>query len=294
MTHEDSFRIGVITIQNAPWKKLVERWKFIDSTEFDSLWVADHFVHWKEKEMTFFECWTTLAGMATETSRIRIGTTVTNMRALTVDHISTGRLELGLGAGGGSKLEYSMTGIEMWSPKEKVERFREYVEIIDQLLRNPVTTYNGKYYNLEETVMQPDPVQKPRPPITIGAKGSKMLRIVAEYADAWNILEDITSLEESVEKVEERNNLLNNYCVEIGRDTKSIRRTFGVYESEAMHNIGPMKLYENPEILEDLVKMFLEIGISDIFIPYPFKEKEMQNFEQIAQEMVPDLKRKYS
>ena len=76
--------------------------------------------------------------------------------------------------------------------------------------------------------------------------------------------------------------------------TKTLRRTLGIYEREAMHNIGPMKLYENPEILEDLVKMCVEIGITEIFIPYPFKEDEIPSFEQVAQEMVPDLKRRYS
>ena len=304
MIKDHQFKIGVITIQNAPWKKLVERWKFIDKTDFDSLWVADHFTHWKEKEMTFFECWTTLTGMASETSRIRIGTAVTNSRwrhpawlakqALTVDHISNGRLELGLGAGGGGQVEYSMTGFEIWSPGEKVEHFREYVDVVDKLLRNPVTTFNGKYYNLDEAVVQPDSIQKPRPPIFIGAMGSKMLKIVAEFADAWNVLGDITSLEETYEYVEERNNLLNRYFDEIGRDRNSVRRTFGLYEKDAMHNIGSMKIYENPEILEELVKMCIEIGISEVFIPYPFKKEEIPKFEQIALEIVPDLKRRYT
>lgn len=304
MIKDHPFKIGVITIQNAPWKKLVERWRFIDKTDFDSLWVADHFTHWREKEMTLFECWTTLTGMASETSRIRIGTFVTNVcwrhpawlakQAVTVDHISNGRLELGLGAGGGRQVEYSMTGFEKRSPGEKVEHFREYVDIVDQLLRNPVTTFNGKYYNLEEAVVQPDPIQKPRPPIFIGAMGLKMLKIVAKFADAWNVLGDITSLEETYEYVEERNNLLNRYCDEIGRDKKSVRRTFGLYEKDAMHNFGSMKLFEKPEILEDVIKMCYEIGITEVFIPYPFKENEIPMFEQIALELVPDLKKRYS
>lgn len=175
MIKEQSLRLGVITIQNAPWKKLVERWKFIDNTDFDSLWVADHFTFGKEKKMTFFECWTTLSGMACETSKIRIGTGVSAMhwhhpawlakQALTVDHISNGRLDLGLGAEGSGKAEYSMTDFEEWKPKEKVERFEEYVQVIDKLFCNPFTTFHGKYYKLQETTMQPELIQKPRPPI---------------------------------------------------------------------------------------------------------------------------------
>ncbi|MFX1513382.1 MAG: LLM class flavin-dependent oxidoreductase, partial [Promethearchaeota archaeon] len=258
MIKEQSFELGVITIQNVLWKELVKRWKYIDNTEFDSLWVADHFTHWKEKEMIFFECWTTLCGMACETSRIRIRTAVNNMhwrhpawlakQALTLDHMSNGRLNLGLGAGGGAPLEYSMTGFEKGSPRENVERFKEYIEIVDQLLRNPITTYHGKYYNLEEAIVLPDSIQKPRPPIYVGAKGIKMLKITVKFANAWNTLESIESLEESIERIEERNSLLDKYCDEVGRDPKTLKRTLGIYESDAMHNIGSMKIYENLEI----------------------------------------------
>ena len=303
MTKKQSLHIGVITIQNAPWKKLVKRWKFIDGTQFDSLWVADHFTHWKEKDMTFFECWTTLAGMACETSRIRVGTAVTNARwrhpawfakqVLAVDHISNGRLDLGLGASGAGVGECTMTGYEIWSAKKRVEHFREYVEIVDQLLRNPVTTFRGKYYNLEEAIVMPDPIQKPRPPIYIGARGPKMLKITAKFADAWNTLQGIENLEESAERIKERNRLLDDYCNEIGRDPSTLRRTMGIYENEAMHNIGSMKLYQKPEILEDLVKMCTEIGITEVFVPYPFKEEEIPNFEQLTLEIVPALKERY-
>jgi len=303
MIKKQTLHIGIITIQNAPWFKLVERWKFIDKTQFDSLWVADHFTHWKEKEMTFFECWTSLTAMACETSRIRIGTAVTNSQwrnpawlakqALTVDHISNGRLDLGLGAGGGSQNEYSMTGYKMLTPREKVEHFEEYVDVVDQLLRNPITTFKGKYYNIDQAIVLPDTIQKPRPPIYIGARGPKMLKITAKFADSWNTLEGIENLEESIERIDERNRLLNNYCEEIGRDPKTLKRTLGLYEHDAMHNIGPMKLYQNPEILEDLVKMCFEIGIREIFIPYPFKKEEIPNFENVAQEMVPEMKKRY-
>jgi len=304
MIKEQSFKLGVITIQNVTWNELVKRWKFIDNTDFDSLWVADHFTHWKEKEMTFFECWTTLCGMACETSRIRIGTAVSNMhwrhpawlakQALTVDHMSNGRLDLGLGAGGSADLEHTMTGVEKESPRERVERFKEYVEIVDQLLRNPLTTYHGKYYNLEEAIVLPDSIQKPRPPIYIGAERPKMLKNTAEYANAWNTLESIESLEETTGRIEERSKLLDRYCDEIGRDPKTLKRTVGIYESEAMHNISRMKIYENLELLEDAIKRLHEIGITEIFIAYPFMEEEIPNFEYFAEETLPELKKKYS
>ena len=136
-------RFGVATVQNTSWETLVKRWQFIEQVGFDSLWVADHFTVWFRPyvDMPWFEAWTTLSSLATQTSKIRIGTLVTSItwrnpawlarQALTVDHISHGRLELGLGTGVHGDLGHSMTGIEDWTPRERVERFGEYVEIID-------------------------------------------------------------------------------------------------------------------------------------------------------------------
>lgn len=304
MSEGEKLRVGVITIQNAPWKDLVRRWKFIDSTEFDNLWVADHFTHWNKKHMPFFECWTTLCGMACATSKIRIGTAVTNMQwrhpawlakqALTVDHMSNGRLDLGLGAGGSSDLEHSMTGIDVLPPARRVERFEEYLEIVDQLLRKPVTTYHGRYFHLDGAIVEPDPIQKPRPPIHIGANGPRMLRITAKFADAWNMLGDIAALGETLERLKERNALLDEYCTEIGRDPGELRRTFGVYESEAMHTIGKMRIYEDLDLLEDVIGELLAAGVTGIFVPYPFDKEDVPNFEIFAEEILPELKKRCS
>lgn len=187
-----------------------------------------------------------------------------------------------------------MTGIEELRPGEKVKRFREYVEIVDQLLRNAVTTYHGKYYQLEEATMQPDTIQKPRPPITIGAHRPKMLKLVARYADTWNTLGDITPIEETIEKLRKQNDLLNEYCKEIGRDPRTLRRSFGIYEREAANNLSPMRLFKSPEILKEVVKQCNDVGFNEILIPYPLVKDEIPDFEQIAQEVVPELRTLYS
>ncbi|UCH31540.1 MAG: LLM class flavin-dependent oxidoreductase, partial [Candidatus Bathyarchaeota archaeon] len=234
-----SLRFGVVTLQNVSWKELVRRWRFIEKAGFDSIWVPDHFLHWNKKMMPFFESWSILSALACQTSKIRFGTLVTAMQwrhpawlakqALTIDHISNGRLELGLGAGGSSKMEYSMTGVEEWEPSEKVNRFYEYVEIVDQLLRNPVTTYHGKYYQLEEAVVQPDPIQQPRPRLTIGAFGSRMLKIAARFADTWNTLGDPIANEDSLEITKRQIGLLDRFCKQNNRDPQTLKRSFGLY-----------------------------------------------------------------
>ncbi len=299
-TQVHSLRFGIATVQNVSWRNLVERWRFIEKAGFDSIWVADHFLHWNRQMMPFFESWSILSALACQTSRVRFGALVTAMhwrhpawlarQALTVDHISNGRLELGLGAGGSSEVEYLMTGVKEWKPSEKVNRFLEYVEIVDQLLRNPATTYRGKYYQLENAVMQPDPVQKPRPPITIGAFGPRMLRIAARYADTWNTLGNPISSKESMTAVKKRISLLDKLCREINRDPQSLRRSFLLYECEAMHNISNMRLYESTEVIEGVVKECLNLGFTEIIFLYPFIEEEVPVFEQIAKEVIPELR----
>lgn len=174
---DQELRFGVGTPQMVSWEKMVKQWKSIEALGFDSVWIADQFIICSKPTWPWFEGWTLLAGLATQTSRIRIGTMVTAIpwhnqaflarKALTVDYISHGRLELGLGTGVHGDCGHKMTGIEDWSPRERVERFREFVEIVDQLLCNEEVTYQGRYYQLQEAAMNPSPIQKPRPPITI-------------------------------------------------------------------------------------------------------------------------------
>jgi len=299
----DLLRFGVSTVQNTLWETLVKRWRFIEQVGFDLITVADHFTlpYPSYVDMPWFEAWTTLSSLATQTSRIRIGTLVTPItwrnpawlarQALTVDHISHGRLEIGLGTGVHWDPGHSMTGIENWTPRERVERFGEYVEIVDLLLRNPVTTYHGKYYKLEAAHMQPPPVQKPRPPITIAAMGPLMLKYVARYADAWNGVGGIS--EDSLEEVRRKNKLLDKYCVEMGRDPQTLRRSYAVYEGKAVFSGEPTVLYKSTDAFSEAVERCLDAGITELIIGYPVVDKQIPVFEQIAQEIIPELRKRY-
>ncbi|KYK33684.1 MAG: hypothetical protein AYK18_14735 [Theionarchaea archaeon DG-70] len=121
------------------------------------MWVADHFCNYGQPTQPWLEGWTTLTGLASVTQTVRIGTLVTSIslrhpamlarQALTIDHISHGRLDIGIGAGAPSsegEIVYEMIGIEGWSGTERVAHFKEYVEIIDLLLREQVCTYSGR------------------------------------------------------------------------------------------------------------------------------------------------------
>jgi len=248
----------------------------------------------------WFEGGALLSALATQTSKIRIGTLVTPIawrnpaflakQALTVDHISHGRLELGLGAGVRYDKSYEMTGIPNWGPRERVARFREYVEIVDQLLSNEVTNYEGRYYTIKEAVMSPRPVQKPRPPITIAAHRPRMLKLAARYADTWTTL----GRAERLDEIRRRNGLVDDYCREIGRDPRTLRRSYWLMYLDAEKEKGLFAYYESEDAFREMVRPFIDMGVTEVLLSYPYRDEQLPMFEKIAREVIPELKAEYN
>src|SRR5215218_8785056 len=169
---------GIQTIPNKTWPELVDIWQRVESLGFDSVWLPDHVVPTFRRDLPLMEAWTLLAGLATVTSRIRVGVLVScntfrhpallAKQATTVDHVSGGRLELGLGTGW-VEFEHHLFGLRYPDDAERVARFREAVEVVDLLLRNDVTSFDGAHYRLRDAPFRPAPVQRPRPPLTLAA-----------------------------------------------------------------------------------------------------------------------------
>jgi alkanesulfonate monooxygenase SsuD/methylene tetrahydromethanopterin reductase-like flavin-dependent oxidoreductase (luciferase family) len=293
----NKLKFGILTLQHLPWEGEVARWQRMESVGFDSIWLADHFVNYVQPTAPWFEAWTWLAALATQTKTIRIGTLVTPItwrnpawlarQAMTVDHISNGRLEIGIGAGAPAKFDcsYAMTGTPDWPPAERVARVREVVEILDSLLREEITTYDGKYYQLKESAVNPPTVQLPRPPITIGALGPKMLKITAQYADRWNSYGgDGLTAEEMLKLTLERNQRLDDYCTEIDRDPKTLLRSLLLYGAPA--DIA----YSSVNGFRDVIGSYQEAGIQEFILYYPFMDHHVPVFEQIIQGELPKLR----
>jgi alkanesulfonate monooxygenase SsuD/methylene tetrahydromethanopterin reductase-like flavin-dependent oxidoreductase (luciferase family) len=295
---EQKLRFIVAAMQEVSWPEMIERWQYLELAGLDGIMLADHFVNFANPTAPWYEGWTMLAALATQTKTIRIGLlsaipwrnpAFLARQAMTVDHISNGRLELGLGAGapGIVDISYAMTGTPDWPPKERVDRFLEVVEIVDQLLRYPETTYTGHYYQIKGTIINPQPVQKPRPPLMIGGNGPRMLKIAAQYADTWNTFGgiDIKSFDEMLSLTCERNARLEKYCAEIGRDPTTLRRSVLIYTNEEYQRI-----YSVPGAFEEIVKRYQEIGITEIIFFYPFVPMLMPMFEHIVNEAIPRLR----
>jgi len=295
---ENKIRFGVLTVQNLPWQEEVERWKFIEKLGFDSVWLADHFTDPVNHTGHWFESWTLLASLAVVTERIRIGTLVSSMplrrpavlarQALTVDHISNGRLELGLGTGASRDPVHNMLGIEDWVGSERAERFKDQIEVIDRLLRHAVSNYNGKFYKLNEATMNPETIQKPRPPLVIAAMGKSMMKIAAKYADTWNSFgsEDWrTPAEKILENTGKRVELMEKYCDEIGRNPETLRRSLLFYSRHGR------TILDSEENFRNAINQYKEIGINEFIIYFPFFDsKQIENIKLIAKDVIPDLR----
>ncbi len=295
---DQKFRFVVAAMQDVSWTEMVERWQRLDAMGLDGAMLADHFVNYEHPKGNWYEGWTMLAALAAVTKNIRVSILSSSpwrnpaflaRQAMTVDHISNGRLDLGLGAGAPGVLDpsYTMTGTPDYLPKERVDRFCEYIEIVDQLLRNSQVTFKGKYYQMNGTIMNPRPLQTPRPPIMVGGNGPRMLKIAARFADTWNTFGglQVKTHKEMLELTRQRNQRLDEYCLEIGREPATLRRSVFIFTDEEYR-----QLYGVPGMFETIVKNYQVIGINEIIFIYPFVPEIMPMFEKIVYEAIPRLR----
>jgi alkanesulfonate monooxygenase SsuD/methylene tetrahydromethanopterin reductase-like flavin-dependent oxidoreductase (luciferase family) len=249
---------GFVTPQHwRSWDELVELWQYAEATGWDSAWLMDHFMSMENGDLgDCLECWTALAGLATQTARLRIGAFVSGVthrspavlfkQAATVDAISHGRLVLGIGAGW-NEHEHRVHGLPFPSPRERVDRVGEALEILCRLERQETTTFEGKYYTVEEMPFAPRPVNG-HIPVLIGSKGRRMLRHVARYADFW---EGGTTPDE----IATLRSRLADECAAIGRDPNEITIIL-----EAVHTVVPDPLGSEDRFREH-VRTYAAAGV---------------------------------
>ncbi len=213
------------------WQITVDMAVLAEELGFDSVWVYDHFHNVPRAiHSSVFECWTVMAAISQRTSRIRLGQmvscnayrhpSVVAKITSTIDVISGGRLDLGIGAGW-YEHEYKGYGFDFGAPKERIGMLREGVEIIRSMWTQPDTTYDGKYYQLKGAQCDPKPLQQPSPPIWIGGGGEQLtLRVVARLGDWANFGGGATP-----ETFARKSELLAEHCKVVGRDFDQIKRS---------------------------------------------------------------------
>lgn len=212
------------------WERMLQVWQTADEIEvFESAWNFDHFYPIRgDTDGPCLEAWVTLSALAQATKRIRIGTMVNGMHfrhpavlasmTSSLDIVSGGRLDLGLGAGW-NEMETDAYGITLGSVDARMGRFEEGTEVIHLLLTQETSDYTGRFFNLDDARNEPKPIQRPRPPIVIGGRGEKRtLRLVARFASMW----DAMFVEEEKDEWLRLRDVMWAHCADVGRDPAEI------------------------------------------------------------------------
>ena len=296
---------------------------------FDSVWISDHFFldlakyGGSSKRYASLEALTSLAAIAVETERVRIGTLVLceafrhppllAKMAATLDIVSDGRLELGVGAGWYEE-EFRAFGYDFPPVGERMERLRETVAILSGMLSEERFSFEGRYYRVEDAPNDPPPVQRPRPSVWVGGKGGpRLMRIVAEAADGWN-----TSWRWTPEAYAQRVDGLERACERASRDPGTVRRSVGLYTAVgsdredlsrrwtriveeapidasglAMDEFARETLVGVPDACIERIKEFEALGVEHLICTFglvPFSISDEEQMELFAREILPSVR----
>lgn len=272
-------RLGVLILPEHAGASAGQVWRRAEELGFDHGWTLDH-LSWRTlRGKPWFDAMTTLAVAAGATERMTLGTLVatpnfrhpvlTAAQARALDHASGGRFVLGIGAGAPGSDSTALGGPEL-SPAARSGRFREFVTLVDTLLRNEVTNFEGNFFAARDVCFAPPCVQQPRLPIAIAATGARGMRLAAEFADTWITIGDATepggqSEEDAFRTLREQLDRLDEACRDRGRDPATLRRLVN------LSRLVPAP-YRSPGRLTELVGRSVELGFTDVLLAYPRAE----------------------
>jgi alkanesulfonate monooxygenase SsuD/methylene tetrahydromethanopterin reductase-like flavin-dependent oxidoreductase (luciferase family) len=206
--------------------------------------------------------------------------------SMTIDHLTGGRVEVALGVG--DPTAGGATAGVTAGPAERVARFAEFVELVDLLLRQEVTTYQGDYFQCQGAETIPLPVQRPRPPITVAAHGPKMLRIAARFADSWSSFGgyEVVTEEDLYRVTAERSARFDDLAAALGRDPKQIRHSLVCFP--------PLTPWVSADYFEDMVGRLGDVGIDEFVLywpgSWPDDRARHEVFQEITESVMPRLR----
>lgn len=265
-------RVSVIMWPTEPWARASGQWRRAEDAGFTAALVYDHLA-WRGTT-PWYDAYTTLAAAAVQTTTIGLGTLVTspNFRhpvptahaVRTIDEISGGRLRLGIGAGGTARTsDGGVLGGPDWSPRERADRFAEWVELLDRLLRGPMTTFTGEFWSAQEVNTAPGCVQRPRVPFAIAGDGPRGRRLAVAHADTWiTVAREGADGRPAHDVVGDRLAALDRTCAEAGREPAGLRRLLTT-------GFSTEPWLESAAAFEDLAGRYGELGITDIAVHWP-------------------------
>lgn len=272
-------RISFWPTPSLPFQETLALGQHVAATGWDGMWLADHFMpNAADTSTPWPEAWTTLAALAPQVPGIRLGTLVTGntyrhpavlaKMAATVDHISGGRLVLGIGSGW-QENEHQQYGIEFGTVRQRLDRLEEACAMIKSLFNEPSANFDGRFYTLKEATLEPKPLQ-PNLPLMVGGGGEKVtLRITARYADEWNVWG-------TVETMIHKMKILDRHCEDIGRDPKDIQRSAVAllflsdddkFIQQIRETVDRALIAGNLAEVQDTVKAYQEAGVDELLVP---------------------------
>ncbi|WP_039804770.1 LLM class F420-dependent oxidoreductase [Nocardia araoensis] len=273
----------------ATFELLTELARAADDGSWHSVYVADHFLTFPPSPSFVFECWTTLAALARETERVRIGPMVTGngyrnpalqaKMAATLDALSHGRFTFGIGSGWYEE-DYRAYGYPFGTAHERLDKLGEALQIIRSMLTEPLTSLDGKHYQVEAAINEPKGVQTPHIPMLIAGGGEKVtLRLVAQYGDACNV-------HESPDGLRRKYSLIDKHCAAVGRNPDEIWRTSTTYyvvadtDDEARAkvpewapavfpgDIGEYGLIGTPDTIRERLVAYENAGVQELLVSF--------------------------
>jgi alkanesulfonate monooxygenase SsuD/methylene tetrahydromethanopterin reductase-like flavin-dependent oxidoreductase (luciferase family) len=276
MTSSFPLRVGVLILPENPWRESCVRWQRAEEFGFAHAWTYDHLTWREHRDLPWFSAIPTLTAAALATDRIRLGTLVAspNFRhpltlakeIVTLDDISSGRVTLGIGAGS-TGWDATMLGAPPWSDRERSERFREFVELTDLLLREPESTHIGSFYSVRDARTYPGCVQRPRVPMAIAAGGRIGMRLAARFAETWVTAGDRArpgpvEAPQGAREVRDQIDLLEDACLEEGRDPTTLSRLVvtGPRLTSGLSSVDEF---------DDTVGRYAAIGVTDLVVHWP-------------------------
>jgi alkanesulfonate monooxygenase SsuD/methylene tetrahydromethanopterin reductase-like flavin-dependent oxidoreductase (luciferase family) len=267
-------RFAILTFQGGSFAAVAAEWRRAEDVGFDAAYLVDTLA---KPRLVDFEAWVTLAALARETKRMRIGTLVTVLplrhpallaaQAISVDHISGGRLDLGIGPGEDAGNQAAV-GADPWPTEERLTRFDEQLAMLDAALRGGRTTHAGRFYRSDGLEL-PLPVQRPRPPIIVAAQGRRTIGLAARFADGWSSLGGQPAgaaarfpLQQAVARTAEQIAWLASACRAIGRDPTAVRHSVLAFRAER----DPLS---SVDAFDEFVGGYAEVGIDDFVFYWP-------------------------
>jgi alkanesulfonate monooxygenase SsuD/methylene tetrahydromethanopterin reductase-like flavin-dependent oxidoreductase (luciferase family) len=268
-------RLGVVILPELRRDELAATWRRAEELGFDHAWTYDHLAWRSLRDSTWFAAVPTLAAAALATERIRLGPLVAspNFRhpvafareLIALDDLSGGRLVLGVGAGG-TGWDATILGQAAWSPHERAERFAEFVTLTDRLLREPATSYAGRYYSADEARSAPGCVQRPRIPFAVAATGPRGMRLAAQLGETWVTTGDRKreglAAAEGARVIAAQIARLEEACAAAGRDPRTLARM-------VLSGVALAGGLDSAESFRETLGRYAEVGVSDFVVHWP-------------------------